>query len=109
MLLRWLAAFALTQLIEAPIYARALRERRWRWAWALLPSTLTHPFIFLALPALWPGAYAGYFAAAEAIAVLGEAALLHVLRVPRPLLWSLAANAASTAAGALTRALTGWP
>jgi len=103
----WPAAFALTAVVEAPIYARALRPRPWGRALLLgaLLSLPTHPLVFVWLPKVWPGTYPGYVAAAEAIAVLGEAALLWRLRVSPALLWALAANAASTAVGLGLRAL----
>ncbi|MCA9527458.1 MAG: hypothetical protein KC549_14305 [Myxococcales bacterium] len=109
MITAWLAAFLLTQAVEVPVYARALRGRRHRLLWAFGASALTHPLIFLALPRVWTGSYAGYVSIAEAVAVGGEAIYLAALRVPRSVAWSLAANAASVAAGLLTRALWSWP
>ena len=70
---------------------------------------VTHPFVFLCLPRLWPGSYGGYVAAAEAIAVVAETLWLRHLRVPSPLAWSLAANLSSTAVGWVGRATFGWP
>jgi len=104
----WATAYALTAAVEAPLYARALRPRPWFHALLLgaLLSLPTHPLIFLWLPRIWPGSYFGYVAAAEAIAILGEAALLWRLGVSPALLWSLAANLASTAVGLGLRALS---
>lgn len=96
---------------------------RWRLGFAFLPSMATHPYVWFVIPALfaspawtaavaqWPGLapwrYALFFALAEAFAVLAEALLLRALRVPRALLWSLAANATSAGIGLALGAL-GW-
>lgn len=113
MITAWLAAFALTQLVEVPIYTWALgdgaRRLPTRVALAFAASCPTHPFVFLVLPRLWPGSYAGYVAAAEAVAVLVEAAWLRHLRVGRPLGISVLANGASTLVGWACRAALGWP
>jgi hypothetical protein len=103
----WPAAFALTAVVEAPIYARALRPRPWGRALLLgaLLSLPTHPLIFVWLPRIWPGSYVGYVAAAEAIAVLVEAAVLWRLGVSPALPWAVAANLASTAVGLALRAV----
>ena len=105
----WLSAFALTQIIEVPIYARALRGRRGRWLIAFAASTLTHPFIFLVLPDLWHGGWLSYVLAAEAIAVCVEAAWLWRFGVRRAVLITLIANALSTGIGLTLRHLFGWP
>lgn len=105
----WLAAFAVTQAVETPIYAWRLGWRRRAWLVGFGASCLTHPFIFCVLPRWWSGDWWSYFLAAEAIAVVGEAAWLALFRVPAPMLWALIANAASVAVGATCRALWGWP
>lgn len=113
----WLVAFALTQLVEVPIYARPLAMRRDGGRRGLLPrvalafvlSCPTHPFVFLVLPRLWTGTYMGYVAAAEAVAVLAEAALLHLLGVRAALTWAVLANVASTAVGFACRAAFNGP
>lgn len=105
----WLAAFALTQLVETPIYARRLVGRRHRWLIAFAASTLTHPFIFLVLPRWWSGDWQSYFLAAEAIAVCVEAGWLACFGVRAPLLVALVANAASVIVGQTCRAVFGWP
>ena len=79
-----------------------------RLALAFAPSALTHPFVWFAFPRL-PLAYVPMAVCAELFAVGAEAALLHALRVPRALVWSLVANAASLCIGLLLRALVGWP
>ncbi len=109
MIAAWLGAFAFTQVIEAPIYARALRHRPRRWLWALGASALTHPVVFFVVPRVWPGGYWSGVAVAEAFAVAAEAAYLSALGVPLSLAWSLAANAASAGLGLASRAAFGWP
>lgn len=105
----WLAAFTLTQIVEVPIYAICLKNRRLRWVWAFGASVLTHPCIFLLLPRIWPGGHLTYVASAEAVAVGGEAIYLAALGVPRSIAWALLANGASLAVGLASRALFGWP
>ena len=107
--LRWAAAFAVTQAVEAPIYAYALRGRPRRWAWALALSAVTHPVVFFAFPRLWPGGWLHQTLAAEAFAVAVEGALLSRLGVARSLAWALLANGASVAVGLTARHLWGWP
>ncbi len=138
MIAAWFSAFVLTQAIEVPIYLVALRRRadargtalapeslRWRLGFGFLASMATHPYVWFVIPSLfasslwtdavtaWPALlpwrYALFFAAAEAFAVLAEALLMRALRVRRPLLWALVANAASAGMGLLTRALFDWP
>lgn len=105
----WLGAFLLTQAVEVPIYGFCLRSRRLRHAWAFGASCLTHPFIFLVLPRIWPGDSLSYVACAEAVAVGGEAIYLAALGVPRSVAWALLANGASLGVGLLSRHLLGWP
>jgi len=134
----WFSAFVLTQAIEVPIYLMALRRRaeargtvlapeslRWRFGFGFLASMATHPYVWFVIPALfssrlwlatttaWPALlpwrHALFFVTAESFAVLAEALLLRALRVRRPLLWALVANAASAGTGMLTRALFDWP
>ncbi|MEZ4298179.1 MAG: hypothetical protein R3B70_24720 [Polyangiaceae bacterium] len=146
---RWfLIAFLVTQLVEVPIYERALRERhsapatrgappdgpptadkahpRARAAriWiAFGASTITHPIVWFAMPALtvalleaaarrgillphpgWNTIVYGLLA--EGFAVGVEALYLRAFRVRRALLWSVAANACSVVLGtALVRVL----
>lgn len=111
----WLAAFGLTQLVEAPVYAFALRRRgappslAVSILWALVPSAVTHPIVWFVFPR-WLG-HLGYVPMvmwAEAFAVLVEALCLARLRVRRPLLWALLANGLSVAIGLGVRAATGW-
>ena len=107
----WPAAFALTLLLETPVYAPAL----WRSFGPrtplviLLLNAVTHPVVWFVFPystPWWTG-----FAAAELFAWLVEAALLAALgkarfsREPIPagraVLLALSANALSAGAGLL--------
>lgn len=109
----WLAAFALTQAIEAPIYVSGARAR---WTEALSASALTHPFVWFVIPRLVDGALipAGFgvwdrwlvmFVVAETFAVIAEAAYMAWLGRRRPLLWSAIANAASVTIGLVLQEL----
>lgn len=130
---RWFWAFAFTQLVEVPIYLRALSGRDrvpvlpWpqRVGLAFLASALTHPYVWFVLFALfysvafddlaarWPGLgahrYTVYILVAESFAVGVEALLLRACGLRRALLWSLLANASSAGLGFLSRALFAWP
>ncbi len=109
----WLGAFALTQLVETPIYARALAprgpDRLTRLALAFGASALTHPVVFFGFPRWFPDDYWTGVAAAELFAVCIEALYLRRLGVDRAIAWSLLANAASVAVGLSSRAALGWP
>ena len=105
LLLPWLRAFALTQLVEGPIYARTAKISWWK---ALVPSAVTHPFVWFVFPLLQEHgvSYLGMAAAAEAFAVLVEAALVAcAFGVPgRRAFWiSVLANASSVAVGLVLR------
>lgn len=106
----WPGAFALTQMVEVPIYARAL-DGRWRrrLAVAFAASAVTHPIVWFVFPWLWPGTIWHRIAAAEAFAVAVEAAWLSAFGVGRSIWWALLANAASVAVGLASQALFGWP
>ncbi len=101
----WLGAFAVTQLVEVPIYLRATRGR---WVVAFCASLLTHPVVFFGFPR-WFGEYWTGVAAAEAFAVGVEAAWLSGFGVRRSVWWALFANALSVAVGLGLRAAVGWP
>ena len=105
----WLGAFAVTQLVECPIYARALRGRARRWGLAFALSAATHPIIFFVFPPLFPHDYLTYISVAEAFAVAAETVALRVMGVPKALLWALLANGASCGVGLLMRSSVGWP
>jgi hypothetical protein len=102
MILDWLQAFVFTQLVEVPIYRRALGGRT---AVAFGASALTHPVVWFVFPRLGLGGYAASLVGAELFAVLVEAAWLRAFGLRRALAWSAAANAASLALGLASRAL----
>jgi len=107
----WFHAYLLTQAVEIPIYLAATRGKplRARVMIAAAASTLTHPMVWFVIPALgWPS-YDAYFIGAESFAFAVEALLLWSLAVPKPLLWSLLANAGSVVVGLILREAFGWP
>jgi hypothetical protein len=108
----WFAAFALTQLIEIPIHARALRGQGGRWLMAFAASALTHPFVYFGFAMLMRPGTIRYALVAESFAVAVEAWWLHRcaggrLRATDAVLWSLVANASSVFVGSSLDAL--WP
>ncbi|AKV02117.1 hypothetical protein AKJ09_08780 [Labilithrix luteola] len=111
-LVGWLGAFAFTQAVEVPIYARALRCG---WARAAGASALTHPIVWFVFPAvaeLLSLEWLTMVIIAELFAWWAEAAYFRkVARVPWPraLAVSLAANGASVLLGLLSRACFDWP
>ena len=101
----WLRAFVLTQVVEAPIYRR-FGPVPW-WA-ALVPSAITHPFVWFAFPRLSEAgmSYVGMATCAEIFAWSVEAAfLVFVARLAprRAALVSLFANGASVIVGLVLR------
>ena len=104
---QWLLAFALTQLIEVPIYAFAHR-RPHRLLKAFGASAITHPVVWWVIPYIWPGGYWSLVAVSEAFAFAAEAAYTRAFRVPHAWAWSLLANSASCGAGFLVYRLLGW-
>lgn len=129
----WFIAFVFTQALEVPIYYVALgrregareRDQVWRVGFGFLASMATHPYVWFVIPSLFYSRmwdtltytqpwlegwrYPLFFVTAESFAVVAEALLLKALRVPRPLLWALVANATSAGLGMLLRELVGWP
>ena len=129
----WAVAFALTQVVEVPIYLRALRGHHAHYSHRVLiafgASAWTHPIAALVIPAVWshflpaveyaPGETpltmslvlraAALAAFVEGFAITGEAAYLAHFRVRRALLWSAIANGASFSVGVVLTLLTGWP
>jgi hypothetical protein len=109
----WLRAFAVTELVEAPLYALALlrgplgtresKPRRWNMAraivLALCASAITHPLAWFVLaprrdPSSWPAV-----AFAEVVVVVIESGYLASLGLRRAIVWSLCANAVSFGVG----------
>lgn len=111
----WLSAFALTQLVETPVYAYALARARSRslvvcTGYGFLASAITHPVVWWVIPAIVPlSRYELFFAVAEGFALVTEALLMRALGLRRALLWSLLANSLSVVVGSLLRAWVGWP
>ncbi len=107
--LDWLRALVLTQAVEAPIYRFAGKVPWWA---ALLPSMLTHPFVWFAFPRLMEAgaSYTQMAAAAELFAWLVEAAFFRMalgMALGRGLALSLLANGASVCAGLAIHELLG--
>lgn len=97
MLLRWLRAFLLTQIIEVPIYRRAFGCGFWE---AFGASAITHPLVFwFASSGLWRASWSRRAAACEAFAWLVEALYFAILGRRHPVRWALVANASSFAFG----------
>jgi hypothetical protein len=95
--LRWLRAFALTQMIEVPIYRRAFGCGFWE---AFGASAITHPLVFwFASSGLWHARWGWRAAACELFAWWVEAAYFRALSRSRVVFWTLVANASSFAFG----------
>ena len=116
MILSWLSALLVTQLVEGPIYAKALRgpdapDRGWpaTIALALGASMLTHPVVWFVIPPLIPEPWLAMVVVAELFAILAEAAYFRAFGLRRALLWSAFANASSVVVGEVMRALIDWP
>ncbi|WP_437596591.1 hypothetical protein [Sorangium sp. So ce590] len=125
-LVRACVAFVLTQVIEVPIYRRALGVRP---LVAFGASLITHPIVCFVMPAAWrtlyvavirddprfvlgeTGYFLGYGVLAEGFAVAVEAAYFWKVGITarRAFGWALAANATSSLLGLVLRAATGWP
>jgi hypothetical protein len=105
----WLRALLVTQLVEAPIYRRTLAISWWR---ALVPSFVTHPFVWFVFPRMSDLGvpYAAWVAVAEGAVWLVEAVLLaRLARVTwmRAALVSLLGNGASLGLGLVLNAALG--
>ena len=123
MVIAWLRAFALTQVIEAPLYATALRgihsgdkaSRQHSPAkllgLGLVPSALTHPVVWFVFPQLTQGSvqlsYFTMVVCAEVFALVAEFLVLRHMGLPHAILWSLMANALSLGLGLVLRHTTG--
>ncbi len=111
--LAWLSSFAFTELVETPLYALrtfspAGRSTSARLAIAFGASLLTHPLVWFLFPRLFDNEWATLLSA-EGFAVVVEALWLRAFGVRRPLVLSLAGNAASLFLGLSSREMFGWP
>ena len=103
----WARAFALTLLVELPLYGWLLKDAPLlrRLLAGLTASSLTHPWLWFILPAVLMPAlgYWGYVAVGEALVVLAEAGVVAGVGTPwrRALRVSVLVNAASFAVGQL--------
>jgi len=109
----WARAFAVTQLVEAPLYRATLRAS---WGRALAPSALTHPLVWFVFPRAGEALglpYGTWVTLAEVFAVVAEAAFFAATSPraawSRALGASLLANAASVAVALVGRATIGLP
>ncbi|MEZ4366693.1 MAG: hypothetical protein R2939_10455 [Kofleriaceae bacterium] len=107
----WLMAFALTQLVETPLYMWLARVGVAR---AFSLSLVTHPLVWYVIPPLCYGAGLSYrqmIVLDELFAWLAEAALLRLYgcRWRRALVVALVVNAASVVVGLVARAWFGLP
>ncbi|HEX2678496.1 MAG TPA: hypothetical protein VHM19_17710 [Polyangiales bacterium] len=106
-LVRWLRAFAFTQLVEIPIYRRTLGAGFWE---AFGASAITHPIVWFGFFSPYaPGTYLQRSIAAELFAWLVEAAYFRARGRRNALGWALVANGASVGLGLLSRSLFGAP
>ena len=110
LLLPWLKAFLLTQLIEVPIWVRSqrgvARPLQARLGVGFGASAITHPIVWFFFP--WALASVDdrvMVALAELFAWLVEWRWAAHFGVRRPLLWSAVANGASFSAGCVLYAL----
>lgn len=110
----WLAAFAFTQIVEAPLYRRLLGVS---WLAAFGASAITHPFVWFVFPRihvswLWRTLGSEIFAwvvEAAWFVLLSRRGAAARLGLGRALLVSLLANGASECLGLTSRAWFGWP
>jgi hypothetical protein len=105
----WAIAFLLTEAVETPIYAVALRRFNMiqRLVLALVASLLTHPWVWLFVSARSADEYWSSVAISEIAAVLVEAGYLRTLAIPSALGWSALANGLSMALGFFYQAFWG--
>ena len=105
-MLRWLVAFAFTQIAEIPVWRRVTGCTTLE---AFGASALTHPMVWtLAVLGAWEGSWAARAAVGETYAVVAEAIYMGlVVGRPRALAGSLAANGASFVLGLVAYRLFG--
>lgn len=109
----WPIAFALTQVLEMPVYWWGTRSSELsvgqRLAAGFGASALTHPILWFVLyPTLaGPLGYWTFFVVGEALVVIVEALYLRAFGVRRPGLLALGANAFSAGVGLWVAPLLG--
>jgi len=110
-MLRWLAAFAITQIVETPIYARAQPGVSWqrRLAIGAGASAVTHPVVWFVIPRIVTHGWITHLLVAEAFAIGVEGLWLRAFGVQRALLLSVFANACSVGVGLAIRSAFGFP
>ena len=96
----WATAFALAQLVKAPLYVRGLPLTRCRrFVVALLATAFTHPIVWFVLPEPLVGllGYWGYVLAGACFAIAVESGwfALHRVAIGRAASLALAANGLS--------------
>lgn len=96
----WLVAFAVTQLVEVPIYFGAQDEgaRSRRLCLAFGASAITHPVVWFVFPELIESWWITMIVA-ETFAVFVEAGWFVVFGLRNAVLWALVANGSSVAVG----------
>ncbi len=107
-MIEWLAALALTQVVEVPIWLRAGRSTisslGKNFLCAFGASAMTHPVLWFAFPWHW-GNYWAVLIAAESFAVVTESFWAKWWGLPYPWRVSLLANACSWVIGFLLQAI----
>ena len=102
----WVRAFALTQIVEMPIYRVGLRVS---WLRCFAASAITHPFVWFGFPRLAEATHMRWVLAAVLAEIFawGVEALFfwRACKIPykRAMLMSLVANGASVAMGLFLR------
>jgi hypothetical protein len=114
--LRWLVAFAFTQVVEVPLWVFVLgrqaspkRSLATRALIAFGASALTHPIVWFVFPRIVPFGYVVMVALAETFAVVAEAFYTRAFGLRRALICSLLINGASAGLGFACRSAFGWP
>jgi hypothetical protein len=103
----WALAFALTQLVEVPIWMRAF-PKPMRALKAFGATAITHPLLWFVFVPMWRGDWWTMFVVGELLVVAIESAYARALGVKRPLAWSFVANGASAGLGLLLYSALGW-
>lgn len=101
----WPVAFALSQLLEMPVYWWGTRNSElsagMRLGVGFGATALTHPFVWFVFPVLMLHSYVLFFVVAETFAVVAEALYLRAFGIAHPWRLALAANVFSASVGLL--------